>query len=68
MNRNFQTLILKKNEILKEIKNAKYNDLEDLVYRSQLTYDEVINILDLKHNPTKRRRYSLNTSIYEVVD
>ena len=45
---NYQTFILKKNEILEEIKNAKYNDLEDLVYRFQLTYDEIINILNLK--------------------
>ena len=27
-----------KNEILEEIKNAKYNDLEDLVYRMRLSY------------------------------
>ena len=43
-----------KYEIIEELKNAKYNDLEDLVYRMQLTYDEIINILDLKYIPTKR--------------
>ena len=37
-----------KHEIIEELKNAKYNDLEVLVYRMQLTYDEIINILDLK--------------------
>ena len=37
-----------KHEIIEELKNAKYNDLEDLVYRMQLTYNEIINILDLK--------------------
>ena len=37
-----------KNEIPKELKSLKYNDLEDLVYRMQLTYDEIIDILDLK--------------------
>ena len=36
----------KKIEILEELKNVKYNDLEDLVYRKQLTYNEVIDILD----------------------
>ena len=46
----------------------KYNDLEGLVYRMQLTYDEVINILRRKYNPTKRTCYSLNPSIYEVVN
>ena len=28
-----------KHEILEELKNAKYNDLEDLVYRMRLSYD-----------------------------
>ena len=55
-------------EIIEELKNAKYNDLEDLVYRFQLTYDEIIDILDLKYIPTKRTGYSLNPGIYEVVD
>ena len=39
-----------------------------MVYRFQLTYDEIIDILDLKHIPTKRTGYSLNLGIYEVVD
>ena len=56
-----------KNEILEELKNIKYNDLEDLVYRMQLTYIEIIDILDLKYIPTKRICYSLNPGIYEVV-
>ena len=42
---NFDT---RKNEILEELKNVKNNDLEDLVYRMQLTYDEIIDVLDLK--------------------
>ena len=46
--KNYRTLILKKNKILEEIKKAKYNDLEDLVYRMQLTFVEVRDILDLK--------------------
>ena len=55
-------------EIIEELKNVKYNDLEDLVYRMQLTYNEVIDILDLKYNLTKTTGYSLNPGIYEVVD
>ena len=42
-----------KYEILQELKNGKYNDLTDLVYRMQLIYDEIINILDLKIFPQK---------------
>ena len=57
-----------KYEIIEELKNAKYNDLEDLVYRMRLSYDEIMDILDLNYIPTKRTGYSLNSGIYEVVD
>ena len=57
-----------KDEILEYLKNAKFNDLEDMVYRFQLTYDEIMDILDLKYTPTKRTGYSLSPGIYEVVD
>ena len=40
-----------KEEILEELKKAKYDDVEDLVYRFQLTHDEIIDILDLKYIP-----------------
>ena len=43
-----------KNQILEELKKVKYNDLKDFVYRMQLTYDEIMDILDLKYIPTKR--------------
>ena len=36
-----------KNEILEELRNVKYNDLKDLLYRLQLIYDEDNDILDL---------------------
>ena len=57
-----------KYEILEELKKAKYNDLADLVYRMQLTYDEFMDVLDLKYITTKRTGYSLNPGIYEIVD
>ena len=57
-----------KYEILQELKIVKYNDLADLVYRMQLTYDEIIVILDLKYISTKRIGFSLDPGIYEVVD
>ena len=37
-----------KNEILEELRNVKYNDLRDLIYRMRLSYDEIIDILDLE--------------------
>ena len=55
-------------EIIEELKKAEYNDLEDLVYRMRLNYDEIIDVLDLKYIPTKRTGYSLNPGIYEIVD
>ena len=57
-----------KNEIFEELKKVGYNDLKDLVYRMRLSYDEIMDILDLKYIPTKRTGYSLNPGIYEVVD
>ena len=57
-----------KYEILEELKIVKYNDLGDLIYRMQLTYDEIIDVLDLNYISTKRIGYSLNPSIYEIVD
>ena len=40
----------------------------DMVYRFQLTYDEIIDFLDLKYIPTKRTGYSLTPGIYEITD
>ena len=37
-------VILSKVKTLK--KNAKYNDIEGMVYRMQLIYDEIIDILE----------------------
>ena len=59
---------IQKHEILEELKNVKYNDLEDLVYRMQLKYNEIINILDLKYISTKRTGYSIEPNIYDIVD
>ena len=38
---------------------SKKNDLEDMVYRMQLTYDQIIDTADLKCIPSKRTGYSL---------
>ena len=34
----------------------------------RLSYDEIINVLDLKYIPTKRMGYSIEPNIYNVVD
>ena len=40
----------------RRLRKAKYKVLEDMVYRMQLTCDEIIDILDVKYNAgwTKR--------------
>ena len=55
-------------EILEELKIVKYNVLEDMVYKMQLTYDELIDFLDLKYIPTKILGFSIPPGIYEVID
>ena len=55
-----------KYEIIKELKEAKYKDIRDLVHRMRLSYDEIMDILDLKYIPTKRTGYSLDSAFYEV--
>ena len=61
-------MILKKTRGTQRKKNVECNELEDLVYRFQLTYYEIKDKLDLKNIPTKRAGYSLNPGIYEVVE
>ena len=39
-----------------------------MVFRMQLTYDEIIEVLDLKYIPTKRIGFSLNPGTYEIGD
>ena len=68
MDINYRTLVLKKNKIPEELEKAKYDDLEDLVYRIQLTFVEVRDILDLKLLPTKRTGYYLKHDIYRIGD
>ena len=55
-------------EILAELQNAKYNDVADMVYETQLIYDEIKDITDLKFNPSKKSSYSIPTRLYEIID
>ena len=55
-------------KILDVLKTSIYQDAEDLVYRMELSYDEIIEIVDIKFIPTKRTGSSLNPGIYEITD
>ena len=41
-------LDIRKNEIISDLKRIKYHDLEGMMYRMGLTYDDFIEKLDLK--------------------
>ena len=57
-----------KKEIFEELKSAIYHDLEDLVYRMQLTYKEIMVVLDINYFPSERTGYTLSPRIYEIIN
>ena len=61
----FSSLGTFRNEVPEELKDSNYNDLEDMLYRSQLSYDEIINILYLKYSPTTTIGYTLPPGLHE---
>ena len=46
----------------------RYKDLEDVVYRKELIYDETIDILDINYIAGSTNRYILPSSILEISD
>ena len=50
-----------------EVKRANYHDLEDLVYRMELTYDEFLDKLDIKYYPLKRTSYTLPHRKFKII-
>ena len=57
-----------KSEILAELKTVKYKDFEDMVYRLVLTYDEIVEILDVKYIAGSTIGDTLPAGIYEICD
>ena len=53
-----------KSEILAELKRVIYKDLQDIVYRMGLTYDEMVNMLDVKYITGSTRAHTLKPGIY----
>ena len=54
-------------EILVEWKRVK-KDLEDMVYRMELTYDEIVDILDINYTDGSTFGCVLPVGIYKVTD
>ena len=55
-----------KNEILVELERVKYKNLEDMVLRMEITYDENVDILDIKNNGASTNRYTLAPAIVKL--
>ena len=53
-------------EILTELERVRYRDLEDMVYRMELSYDEIVDILDVKYIAGSTTGYTLPPSIYKI--
>ena len=54
--------------LLEELRGASYHDLEYLVYRMELTFDESMDKLDIKYFPSERKGYTLQPAIYQIGD
>ena len=57
-----------KNEIAAELKGVKYRDLGNMVYRLQLTYDGILEILDVKFKARSTLGDTLSPGVYQIVD
>ena len=50
------------------LKKNKFDDLEDMVYRLELTKDKIIDVLDLKNTSLLIIGYTLPNEFYEIRD
>ena len=57
-----------KNKIYEELKNAEYNNLEDMVFRMELTYFEIGIIPPVKYFHAKSTGDTFTPGIYEIID
>ena len=57
-----------KNEIPAELGRVKYKDLEDMVYRMESTYDEIVDILDIAYIGASTFGCTLLPGIHKISD
>ena len=55
-------------EINEELNKAGSNNFEDMDFKKELTYDEIVDILDIKHLDGSTIGYTLLVGIYEISD
>ena len=66
--KNIIYLILVLKKIIEVLKNIKYSDLEDIVFRLELSYTEILNKLDMKYIDASITRYTSPPGVYKVSD
>ena len=55
-----------KNEIIEQLKILGNNDLEDMVFRTELNYSELKKVFDMKYIDTSTEEDTLPPGLYEV--
>ena len=56
----------RKNDIIEELKDVEYSDLEDKVFRLGITNTETSNVLDMKYSIASTTRFTIPTGIYKI--
>ena len=51
-----------------ELKNVDYSDFKNIVFSFELTYSEILNILDMKYIDASSTGYTLPPGIHELTD
>ena len=54
--------------LLAEMKRVKYEDIEDMVKSLELTYEEIVDMLDIKYINGTIIGYVLPSGIYQITD
>ena len=57
-----------KSDILSELKRVEHKGLEHMVYWMQLTYNETVDMLDVKNIAGSTIGYTLPPGVYEITD
>ena len=58
----------RENRVIKELKNAENNDIDDMVFRMELIYSEIEYVLHVNYIDAPTAGYTLSPGIYEVSD
>ena len=66
--RNLSDLDTHRDSISEELKSVKWKDLNDMVYRLELSYHENIDVLDVKCIAGSTKGYTLAPGVYRITD